>query len=210
MPAFAAAAALGLAGGLTPGPLTALVVTETLRHGVSEGVKVALAPVLTDGPLLLGAALLAVQLEALELDGTLGVIALGGAVLLTWLGWESVRATGLDLDAAPERATGGVLRGVLTNFLNPHPYIFWVAVGGPLLAKVWSGGSALSVTAFVAGFFGALCGSKILLAVLVGRARKALSGAGYAWTVRALGVAMWGFAVAFALEGLHRLGLLGA
>ena len=34
----------GLAGGLAPGPITALVIGQTLRYGRSEGVKVALAP----------------------------------------------------------------------------------------------------------------------------------------------------------------------
>ena len=47
----------GLAGGLSPGPLTALVVGQTVRFGLREGCTVALAPVITDGPLILLAAL---------------------------------------------------------------------------------------------------------------------------------------------------------
>lgn len=41
-------AVLGLSSGLSPGPLLALVISETLRHGVKAGVKVALAPIITD------------------------------------------------------------------------------------------------------------------------------------------------------------------
>jgi threonine/homoserine/homoserine lactone efflux protein len=43
-------AALGLSAGVTPGPLLALVIAQTLTHGPREGGKVALAPLLTDAP----------------------------------------------------------------------------------------------------------------------------------------------------------------
>lgn len=46
-------AALGLSAGLAPGPLLTLVISETLQHGVKSGVKVALAPVITDLPITL-------------------------------------------------------------------------------------------------------------------------------------------------------------
>ena len=83
-------AALGLTGGLAPGPLTALVMTQTLRHGTGEGVKVSLAPVITDGPLLLLGALAADWLarSAVVFAG----IGLLGAGFLFFLGLESLRA----------------------------------------------------------------------------------------------------------------------
>ena len=53
-----AGAAFGLSAGITPGPLLALVIAQTLAHGPREGGKVALAPLLTDSPIILGALLL--------------------------------------------------------------------------------------------------------------------------------------------------------
>lgn len=37
---------LGLSAGFAPGPLLALVISETLRHGIPAGVRVALAPII--------------------------------------------------------------------------------------------------------------------------------------------------------------------
>jgi len=44
---------LGLAAGFSPGPLTVLVIGETLRHGLRSGLQVAIAPILTDIPIIL-------------------------------------------------------------------------------------------------------------------------------------------------------------
>ena len=43
---------LGLASGFAPGPLLVLVVAETLRHDVRAGIKVAIAPLITDVPII--------------------------------------------------------------------------------------------------------------------------------------------------------------
>ena len=37
---------LGLSAGFAPGPLLALVISETLQHDIKSGVKVALAPII--------------------------------------------------------------------------------------------------------------------------------------------------------------------
>lgn len=201
--AFLTGAGLGLAGGAAPGPLTALVLTRTLRYGRAEGIRVAMAPIITDGPLLLGSAVLARHLS----DGILAGISLAGAAFLVVLGIESLRAKPLNLHAL-EVPTGGVMRAVLTNLLNPHPYLFWVAVGGPLVAEASQTGTP-SVLGFLAGFFGGLCGAKAAMALLAGSARGWLTGAAYVWLLRTLGVVMWVFAGGFVWGALHRLGVLG-
>ena len=43
---------LGLAAGFAPGPLLTLVITETLQHNLRSGIRVALAPILTDAPIV--------------------------------------------------------------------------------------------------------------------------------------------------------------
>ena len=44
---------LGFSAGFAPGPLLALVISETLRHNIRSGIKVALAPIVTDLPIIL-------------------------------------------------------------------------------------------------------------------------------------------------------------
>jgi threonine/homoserine/homoserine lactone efflux protein len=44
---------LGLSAGFAPGPLLTLVISESLQHGVRSGIKVALAPIISDLPIIL-------------------------------------------------------------------------------------------------------------------------------------------------------------
>jgi threonine/homoserine/homoserine lactone efflux protein len=43
----------GLTLGVAPGPLLTLVISETLKHNRKEGIKVAIAPIITDLPIVL-------------------------------------------------------------------------------------------------------------------------------------------------------------
>jgi threonine/homoserine/homoserine lactone efflux protein len=95
-------------------------------------------------------------------------------------------------------------KALLTNFLNPHPYVFWVTVGGPLVVQASELGPN-AVGAFLVGFFGGLVGVKILIAFGVYRARAWLTGPGYVRVMRTLSIAMWGFATWMGWEGVVRL-----
>jgi len=44
---------LGVSAGFAPGPLLTLVISETLQHDIKSGVKVALAPIITDLPIII-------------------------------------------------------------------------------------------------------------------------------------------------------------
>jgi threonine/homoserine/homoserine lactone efflux protein len=191
---------LGLAGGLAPGPITVLVISQTLRHGPAEGAKVAVAPVLTDGPLLLASAAFATALG--ETDMALGLIGVVGALVLFWLGRDCMRTEELTVDEDTE--AGSLRKAFLTNLTNPHPYVFWIGVGGPLAARAWSSAYEAAL-AFVLAFFAALCGSKLILAWMVGRARDMLTGPAYRWTMRGLGVSLWGLAAWIGWDALQRL-----
>ena len=44
---------LGAPSGIAPGPMLILIISETLRHGIRAGAKVACTPLLTDIPVVL-------------------------------------------------------------------------------------------------------------------------------------------------------------
>ncbi len=195
----------GLAAGLMPGPLLALVVQQTLRHGPREGIKVAAAPLLTDLPIV-AAALFALNRLA-DADGILGTISLLGAAFLGYLAYESV-TTDLAAHAGPATTPRSLQKGVAANLLNPHPYLFWLTVGAPILWHAWAT-SPVNAAGFLVAMYGCLVGSKMLLALLVGRGRTVLASRAYVLLVRALGVVLLVFALLFLRDGLRYLGVRG-
>ncbi|HAS86043.1 MAG TPA: hypothetical protein DCS31_04500, partial [Candidatus Competibacteraceae bacterium] len=117
-----AGALFGLSGGLSPGPLLALVLNETLRYGVRGGIRVALAPLLTDAPIILITIGLLWPLTNRSLP--LAVINIGGGGYLVWLGIEGLRFRGVQRTLV--NRADSLRRGVIANFLNPSPYLFWL------------------------------------------------------------------------------------
>ena len=203
-PLILSALTLGLSAGLSPGPLTTLTISQTLRHGSREGVKIALAPLLTDLPIILAALFILARLENQGL--VLGGIALAGAGFLAYLGWESLRFQGLahaKFEAKPQSWQ----KGMAANFLNPNPYLFWFTIGGPLLIQAQDSGPTHTVL-FLLMFYLLLVGTKMLLAWLVGRWRDLLGSRGYVLAIRILGLCLWAFAGYFLWQGLGHLGLV--
>ena len=191
----------GLAAGLMPGPRLALVIQQTLRHGPGEGIKVAAAPLLTDLPIV-AAALFALNRLA-DADGVLGAISLLGAAFLGHLAYESV-TTDLAAHAGPATTSRSLQKGVAANLLNPHPYLFWLTVGAPILWHAWAT-SPVNAAGFLVAMYGCLVGSKMLVALLVGRGRTVLTSRAYVLLVRALGIILLVFAMLFLRDGLRYL-----
>ncbi len=193
----------GTAGGLTPGPTLTLVILQTLRYGSREGLKVAIAPVLTDLPIVLGAVYLVSRVDARPV---LGVLALAGASFLVYLAAESLGARPPRVESGEPDRPGSIRKGFLANLLNPHPWVFWLTIGAPTVLEAWRTTPAAAM-AFIAGLYLCLVGSKILVAILVDRGRAALD-RGYVWTVRLLGAVLLLFALLYVREGLRYLGVL--
>jgi threonine/homoserine/homoserine lactone efflux protein len=195
---------MGLAAGFSPGPLTVVVIAETLRHGLRAGVKVSLAPVLTDLPIIALAALLLNRLASHP--AVFGGIALLGAGFLVHLGLGSLRHRPIAMSSS-HPAPRALLRGVTANFLNPNPYIFWIGVGTPIILNALERSWAAAAT-FTAAFFVCIVGSKLLLARLVDGSRAFLSSRAYLWIMRVLGLLLLVYAFMFCKDGLTRIGLL--
>lgn len=189
----------GLSGGLTPGPLSALILSQSLKYGIQEGVKIAIAPLLTDLPIILVALFLISRIS--EIDLLVGVVALSGGAYLAYLGCESLLFKGADLHADKAKPRS-IQKGMITNILNPSPYLFWFTLGAPSVLKGMEQGVTPAVL-FLIGLYLMLVGSKVLLAVVAGRSRDFLSSKHYIYTIRFLGLVLFFFAGRFLLEGIQ-------
>jgi len=192
---------LGLSAGFAPGPLLVLVISETLQHDLKAGMKVALAPVLTDLPIIVFSLLVMVKLS--RFHNILAIISILGAFFILYLGIKNIKIKGVHIDkeTSPQRS---LQKGILVNALSPHPYLFWLTVGGPTTIKAMDLG-LLTACAFVLSFYILLVGSKIILALLVGRSRSYLQGNTYIYTMRMLGLVLILLAGFLFQDGLHLL-----
>ena len=190
--------AFGLSAGISPGPLLTLVMTQTLKHGVREGVKVSLAPLLTDLPIIIVALFILDRLTSL--DPVLGTISLFGAGYLLYLGYESLMFKG-DMPSDQAEAPHSIRKGIVANFLNPSPYMFWFSIGGPLMLKAFNLGLIAAVL-FIVPFYCLLVGAKCMVAIVAGRSRHFLRSRTYIYTVRGLGLVLCLFGLLFVKDAL--------
>jgi len=194
----------GLTAGISPGPLFTLVITETLTHGKTEGIKVAIVPLLTDIPIILAAVFLLSKLN--DFDSILGVISLLGGLFIIYLGISSLKVKDMDIDAVRIKPKS-IRKGIIVNTLNPHPYIFWITIGVPLVFKSFNINLGTAVV-FILSFYVFLVGSKVMIALLVDKSRNFLKNKYYRRIMRALALVLLLFAVIFIREGLQLFGIL--
>ena len=202
--ALTAGVVFGLSAGLAPGPLLMLVITQTLRHNMREGMKVAVAPLITDLPIVSACLLILTRLA--QYHGLLGLISCLGGFYVVSLAYETFRTRPVDLELQPVHPRS-LRKGVLINALNPHPYVFWLTVGVPLVLKAWEE-NPLASGIFVFSFYLLLVGSKMALALLVGKSQVLLTGKGYQWVRRSLAVLLGAFSLFLFRDALKLWGIV--
>lgn len=196
--------ALGFSAGIAPGPLTLLVITQTLQHGLREGFKVSVAPLITDLPII--CVCIFVLSNFSNVPTVLAIISFSGAYFLSKMAIENWRAPAITVRKHQEKPAS-LLRGVTTNLLNPHPYIFWLTIGSPIILEDRSS-QLNSAILFIGGMFTMMIGVKILIAWLAKEFRPYLAGAGYRFLLRASAATLIFFSLTFIREGLVLLGIL--
>lgn len=201
---LALGAFLGLTAGISPGPLLAITISESLQHGQWEGIKVAVSPLITDLPIVL--TVLFILSHLTSSNSIIGLIAFFGASYLIYSGTESLKVKPDSFEFNLEKKDA-LKRGVIVNFGNPHPYIFWLSIGGPLIFRslnihIWA------TILFILGFYSLLVGSKVVVALIVERSKYFIKSKYYISIVRSLGIAQILFGLAFIKVGLDSLGMI--
>ena len=196
-------AVFGLTAGISPGPLLTLVISETLRHNKTEGVKIAVAPLITDIPIVLLTIFILSKMASS--DFVLGIISILGGFFIAYLGYDSIKSRGIEIDIQNLKPKS-IRKGIIVNILSPHPYIFWLMVGAPITVKAYQA-NPFAAFAFIIAFYLLLVGSKISIALVVDRSRAFLKNKVFIWTLRILGLVLMILAILLIKEGLGYLGL---
>jgi threonine/homoserine/homoserine lactone efflux protein len=155
---------------VTPGPFQAYVISQTLEKGWKRTLPASLAPLASDGPIILLMVLILTQAPRWLLDG----LQIAGGLYIIWLAIHSLRSA-RDLDpVSPPAIEGGprtLFRAALINLLNPNPYIFWGTVGARTLLEGWRLAPAAGI-GFIAGFYTTAIAALGGIILLFGTARR--------------------------------------
>jgi threonine/homoserine/homoserine lactone efflux protein len=190
----------GVTSGITPGPLLTLVITETLKHNVREGMKIALSPLISDFPIILLS--LFIFSKLLQLQLAFAIISLLGGVFIAYLGyqtWKIKEFTTGEITAG----RNSLQKGITVNLLNPGPYVFWCTIGTPLILKAYAMGVG-TVIGFLAAFYISLIGSKITVVMIISRTKSFMNNTAYVWIMRVLGTALFVFSIFFFKDAFNR------
>jgi threonine/homoserine/homoserine lactone efflux protein len=164
---------------IQPGPLQAFLLSSVAKRGWIRTLPACLAPLLSDGPIVL---LVLLVLNHVPATASRFLQAAGG-ILLLYLAWASYRqwreqasSTEIEDGSVPS----SLLQAAAVNILNPNPYLAWSLVLGPTLLEAWRespGNAAAFMLAFYATMVIVLAGIIVLLGTtrfLGPRGRRAL------------------------------------
>ena len=189
---------LGLSAGLSPGPLLTLVITQTIKYNKREGIKVAISPLITDTPIVLIALFIFKKLT--DFDIIIAMISLLGGLFIAYLGIDALRTKNINLENKGLKSES-YKKGIIANFLNPHPYIFWLTVNAPLVYKAYEH-SPYAAVLYLLTFYSLLIGSKIIVAIIISKTKNFIHQGWYSYIMKLLGFALLFFSLLFFYDAL--------
>ena len=129
-----------------------------------------------------------------------------GGLFLIYMGYENIRIKNINTNFENTKPRS-LTKGIIANTLSPHPYLFWLSVGSPMIIRAMKI-NTYSVIGFISGFYIFLLGSKIVIAILVGRSKSFLNDKVYLYTIRFLGGILWIFAIVLFYDGLKLMRII--
>jgi threonine/homoserine/homoserine lactone efflux protein len=163
-------ASLGLTASISPGPLLLYLISQSLSGGWKRGVIVAIAPLVSDIPLIIVILVVLDHVPPLLLR----LISIVGGIYVIYLAWNLFQSwrqnRSVNLDEKSEfRHNLG--RAILVNYLSPGPYMFWTLVNGPLLLQALHI-SIMHGILFLISFYAMFVGSMIALVSIFSQAQR--------------------------------------
>ena len=160
----------GLAAASQPGPFQTYIISQTLTRGWKRTLPAALAPLISDGPIILLCVLVLSQVPKWMQRG----LYVAGGLFILYLAYGTYKVWKNFAPSTPATESGtqqSVLQAVLMNFLSPGPYIFWTLVTGPILLRGWRE-TPVNGIGFLAGFYATMISSLAALILVFGTAAR--------------------------------------
>jgi len=114
------------------------------------------------------------------------------ALFLAKMGVECFSMEAPEMNGEGGPPTASFLRGVITNLLNPNVYVFWLLIGGPLMASVVER-EVLAPVAYALSFLVTLMMTTAAVAYAFHRASAGISEVAYKRLLACCGAVMLGF-----------------
>ena len=158
------------AAAVQPGPLQTYIISQTLKKGWRSTLPAALAPVISDGPIIL---LVLFLLSTVPTD-FIYILRIGGGLFLLYLGISAYKSwKNFDTDKSISNDTNQqtLFNAVLVNFLNPAPYLGWSLIMGPLFLEGWEI-APINGLSLIVGFYLTMTITLVGIIILFAFARK--------------------------------------
>lgn len=199
--------AISIGAVVSPGPVTAAIVTQAPRRGWRVGPLIATGHVALE---LVFIILIAFGLSAVLANPSIQrIIAIAGSILLLYMGGSYIWSV-LSGSSSSPRVESRVQRmdhrsmlglGVVTTISNPFWYAWWATIVPGYLGEV----SSLGVGAIVAFYLGHISADYLwdtFLSVTISAGRKWLTEARYKLLILITGGFMIYLGILFAIQGL--------
>ncbi len=190
--ALFAGLSIGLGSGVAPGPLTGLAISTTLRGGLGAGLRIAVAPLISDSVIILLSLTAVSQLP----EGAIKVLGIIGAIVVAVFGIEvllsarKMRNNEVHMgnkEPAKFQRLPVMVQGGLINFLNPAPWIFWITAGSTILIGFWRESPSQAIV-FLLAFYLTLVGAKVAIVVALAATRHRMNARTYRLILTASGI----------------------
>jgi threonine/homoserine/homoserine lactone efflux protein len=160
----------GFAAAVQPGPFQAYLISQTLSNGWRRTLPAALAPLISDGPIILLTLVVLSYVPVwfqrfLYLAGGLFILYLAYGAFVAWRNFDEMGVA----THSPSRQSA--IRAAMMNALSPGPYLYWSLVTGPILLAGWRQAPVNGV-GFLISFYATIVLSLIAIIVVFGTARR--------------------------------------
>jgi threonine/homoserine/homoserine lactone efflux protein len=154
----------GFAAAVTPGPLSAFLLSQAVTAGWKRTLPATFSPLLSDGPV----ALLVLAVLSQVPSSLVRYLRLFGGAFILYLAfeaWKSWRNSGAQNETGGEGARNNLLKAAIVNWLNPNVYISWSIIVGPMFLHGWQKAPVIGA-GLVLGFYLTLIATMIGMVIV--------------------------------------------